>query len=1249
MRMKNYILLIVFLSFYTGLIAKDHSRKIQWHSEIENNYAGAVASFDGAYINEYNLPVYIENISLKKGERIELVNLNYEIVDIENDSQMLTKLPEKLSVLPQYVKSNGEKVALLDFIPLVYKEGELKKLVSFDIKIVNDPALKSAEIQNSVEWKSSSVLASGKWVKVKTDSRGIYKIPFSALQNEYGFTNPSEVKLYGNGGYMLPKMNDDFFYDDLEQIAIWHGNANGEQNLFFYSTGTVKWEWDENDEMFRHIPNDYSDVAYYYLSDVGTSKFVEQLPEETAQPTHTINEFVDYIVHEQDQHNLIESGRRWFGEQFGQGYSRTVSFTLEDPSQNNSSKILVEAAARSSSSSSLSVAVSGSNPEDIEFQSVNVTSVESLYADLDYRIYDFENLSSSFDVGLQYKASNNSSSAWLDFIVVNYTRQLNVNDQLIFRDNQSVGGNNVTSYQLGVSNSELQIWDITDYLNPKSLQFSSQGNQVSLKSSSETLKEFIAFYPGSQFPEPEKVEDVENQNLHASNLAEFIIITHPKFINQANELAGFHRQLDGMDVQVVLPEKIYNEFSSGIPDISGIRNFLRMCYERSNPAAGLKYVLFYGDGSFDNKDILGYGNNLIPTYQSANSLLPTSSFVTDDFFALLDEGEGEYSGLIDLGIGRIPCRTTAEAETVVDKIKNYVDTTSLGDWRNVVCFIGDDEDNPDFDYHTHVRQANNLANYAEGLNPGLTLDKIYFDAYIEEVGPGGQRYPGVEDAIKNRVDNGALILNYTGHANTTAMSDERVLGLNDIDSWSNYNQLPIFVTATCEISRFDLAEENSAGEHILFNPNGGGIGLFSTTRVVFSGPNFAINKEFYEHVFSQDENGENLRMGEIMRRTKNGVTGTNKRNFTLLGDPALKLAYPKFKVVTETINDKSVEIETDTISSLSTVTIKGYVADHLGNKLDDFNGELIPIVYDKAQMAETLGNGGERPFEFKVQNNIIYKGVTSVSDGDFEFTFIVPKDISYSVAPGKISYYADNGQDDAHGYSEDFYIGGSSGIVIDDNEGPEIELFLNDTTFQDGDVVGKNPVLIARVSDIHGINTVGTGIGHDITAVIDDDYSNIIVLNDFYLADKDSYQSGEVIYPLRNITVGEHTLRFKVWDVLNNSSEVLINFKVTADLEIVDVWCYPNPVTDYTNFQFAHNRSDETMDTRIEIFDMTGGLLDVVLQRQGSSRNTSFPILWQVNNSTMLYRSGTYLFRITIDADDGASASKTGRMVISKY
>ncbi|WP_372775748.1 type IX secretion system sortase PorU [Mangrovibacterium sp.] len=1096
---------------------------------------------------------------------------------------------------------------------------------------------------SAAEWASSSVLATGNWVKIKSTTRGIYQISYNTLRS-WGFSDPSKVRLYGSGGYMLSKLNDEPFMDDLQQNPVWLGkNSNNADCLFFYAGGTIRWSYYSSVGAFKHEGNDYSDESYYYLSDQGEPLFIESIPVETTEHGTDVYSFLDYQLYETNLENLIQSGRRWFGDRFQPAQSREYSFTVANPLASQPISVYTETAGRSSLSSSFSVYLNNSLKGTVTMAAVSTGDPIAQYASVGQQRISIADNQTTYNFRFTYNATNSSAIGWLDYIELNVQRELKmVGSVMNFRDPASVETGTVSRFNLSNVTSDLQVWDVTDNLSPRAVSFSQQSDLVQFTLGTDLLREFVAFYPKGTIPEATKVEDVANQNLHQMEIPEMIIISHPDFWESASELAAFHEESDLMDVEVIEPGKIYNEFSSGIPDVAGIRNFLRFCYDKSNAGSGqLKYLLFFGDGSYDNQNILGEGLNFIPTYQSENSLLPTSSFVSDDFFVLLDSGEGEYSGLIDLGVGRIPANTVEDAQIAVDKIKQYRSTDALGEWRNDICFIADDED-----VNTHMSQADQLADIVAAEMQAVNTSKIYFDAYTEESSPSGDQYPDVTAAINSKVKDGTLILNYTGHANELALAEEKVLGVQDIESWVNYSKLPVFVTATCEFSRFD-SDEKSGGEHILFNPNGGGIALFSTTRVVYSNPNFVLNSEFYNQLFQRDADGNYLRMGDVMKRTKNAVnTGINKRNFMFLGDPALKLAIPQYEVVTRTINGVDPSALVEPIGALSKVTITGEVVDADGNRMADFNGELIPVVYDKEVQTKTIGNGGETPFEYKIRNNRIYRGVSSVTNGQFEFSFIVPKDISYAVGSGKIIYYASNGSIDAHGANSSFQIGGNSGNVSSDVQGPSIELYLNQPSFQEGDQVGVNSILYLKLSDESGINTLSTGIGHDITAVLDGDNSNVIVLNDYYLADQDSYTTGTVVYPFTNLSVGEHSLTVKVWDVLNNSTEVTVSFVVTEEFLIEDVVCYPNPMDDFSRFKIIHNRPDDVVDGRIEFFDSNGRLLDIIEQKIFSNGNETEPILWQVTDRQVLVRSGTCVYRVVLTGTDGASASKSGVLII---
>ena len=1199
--------------------------------------------FEGSIvIDQSHLPSWFESFNLGS------VNAEVLIKDavFEPVQNFLINLTDSIGADLKYKSevgiSAGHAVLHVTIFPFVRRNNQIERLVAFTVSVNEIVNQLKAAIAN-YQWKSSSVLASGKWVKVSVKDKGIYKVTFDQLKS-WGFSDPDKVSLYGNSGYMLPSLNKDISADDLKAYPVWKGKDNANKDcIFFYSTGNIRLVENTVTGKYTHQQNHYSNQTYFYLSDQGTPLTINKIAELTETAGKEITSFANYTFHEKEALNLISSGSQWFGEKFSMGSSQTISLTLDNPDLTKMAQVKVSAAGKSSSSSNLSVLLNGISGNSVSFQSVDVNDATADYATNSSAESSITLSSAALPVKLTYNASNSSSEAYLDYISVNYQSLLNANaDVYSFRGKGNDGQIAVSAFVVGGATSSTKIIDVTDIYNSFEMPTTYANGQLRFKSNTPLTREYVAFNPGGTIPGPDLVGTVDNQNLHATDTPQMIIVSNSALLSAANTLAEFHRNNDQMTVLVVTPEVIYNEFSGGLPDPAGLRNYFKMCYDRGveSGKSTLKYVLLMGDGSYDNRNILGRNHNLIPTYQSDNSLSPTESFVTDDFFVFLDENEGGSLGTVDLGIGRISANTLTDATSVVDKIANYYKQASMGNWRNVVTFIADDEDN-----NTHMTQAESLAGFVNKTYPGFFTDKIYLDAYTQLSTSGGEKYPDVTTAINTRVKQGTLVMNYTGHANEKKLADEDVLDIDVIDSWNNYNRLPIFVTATCEFSRFD-ADETSAGETILFNPKGGGVGLFSTTRLVYSGANFVLNSQFFKYIFEKDPLGNNLRLGDVMQKAKAAAnTGTNQLNFTLLGDPAMQLANPKYLVKTTSINGNDAESQIDTISTLSIVTVKGYVADSNGTKLTSFNGEIVPTVYDKALMVKTLGNGGQTPMSYTVQNNIIYKGLASVKNGEFEFSFFVPKDISYKPGIGKILYYAYNETIDAQGSFDGFYVGGSSNSTISDSKGPDVKLFLNSYSFKDGDQVSASSVLLATISDETGINTSGIGIGHDITAILDGDNSNIMVLNDYFEADKDVYTSGKIVFPLTGLTEGEHTLVVKVWDVLNNSTEVKINFVVKDDFRIETVNCYPNPMWEQTKFIFTHNHPDETFDVQLEVFQSSGSRVDSFQTTVGSSGMESLPFEWTPASRRVKMKPGVYIFRITATSNDGKISTGSGRLV----
>jgi len=1242
--MRKYLLLFfISLTAFVSSDIRTNQVFLNWMGGVGNYEKGDgyVAWLENPGFPESGteIPVYTilyESRYEQQEVKISVENYRFEEINVELKSEILESVPNEITAETKKLCS-GDIVKYEIQLPAIKKEaGKLYRLISFDFKEIPIQKLKSA--LESHDWKSTSVLNSGNWVKVSTTEKGIYKIPYSKLTS-WGFTDPSAVCVYGSGALALSENPGEIAYDDLEQCAVWRNTNNGEECLFFYAPGSTSWTLN-NEGYFRHDNNDYSDIGYFFLSDKGSLKEPETVASVSDPATYSTSSFDEYALVENDINNLLDlgSGKQWFGKKFSNGTTRSYSFEVNDVA--GEASLFINAAARSYASSSMAVSANGTSLGSLSFSLVNTGDSYAVYANERNTRFPLDAESGTLSMSLNYVAANSNAEAWMDYMELSYRRSLIVReDALFFRDAASTGAGNVAEFSIENAGSTTKVINVSELNDVKEITGTLNNGTLTFRQAADDLQEYVVFNSDGNFLTPSYVSDVDNQDLHALSTPEYLIISYPSFLSAAEVLADFHREYDGMSVQVVNAEEVYNEFSSGSKNATGIRNFIKMFYDRGD---GLKYVLLLGDGSYDNKGINSESTNFLPTFQSDNSLSPTSSFVTDDYFVMLDADESVYSGAIDLGIGRIPATTLYEAQLVVDKVKRYYEPEALGSWRNRITFIGDDEDSG-----LHMNQSEQLADSVNANNNAFYTDKIYLDAYVQEVTTSGERYPDVNTAIDERVEDGVLILNYVGHANNRYLATEKVLDISAINSWTNTNTLPIFVTATCEFSRFD-SDETSAGEYVLFNENGGGIGLFSTTRVVYASANFVLSKSFYSQIFKNDENGDHYRLGDVMRYAKINIgTSINKRNFSLLADPALRLSFPKYRVITETINSQDANSDTTVIGALQKVTVAGYVADAFGNKIDDFNGTLIPTVYDKEIKMQTLGNGGETPVTFKVRENVIYKGESTVENGSFSFSFVVPKDISYGLGNGKIMYYADNGEVDAHGAFENFTIGGN-GSDISDNQGPDIELYLDSEDFRSGDKTGSSPVLLANLSDENGINTVGTGIGHDITAVLDGDNSSIIVLNNYYQGNADDYTSGSITYPLSDLSVGAHTLTLKAWDVANNSSEVEIEFEVTSDLLISEISNYPNPVSGYTYFVLEHNQGDASLDVIIDIYDLSGRSIDRFQTTVSSSSGTTTPIRWDMSESEVTATAGIYIYRALVQNGDGIISSKSGKMIIAR-
>ncbi len=1216
-------------------------------------------SFEGAYYYEMDgLPFLLEkfpvhtsqanvNVTLINQIFVPVMASEYKIVSASGLTDTV------INVSANIITARKEPMVQIELMPIRWNESKhiFEKLIEFDIVIdvVDIPEL----TRESSQYAESSVLATGQWFKVKLSRSGIYKVTYDELSS-MGFdmaTNPSRIAVFGNGGGVLPEKNDVFRHDDLSENPIEvvggdDGSFDQGDYILFYGEGPVVWKYSSVTQSFYHQTSYYKDHTYYFITALTyPAKRIQILEPPSGGSDIEISDFTDYAVHELCERNIAGIGRTWYGEIFD--YDLDYEFVFDFPNiikQTDNAYFKARFAAKAYSSSNFKISINGQVEKILSMPTLS-TGDRYQYAKSAETNFNFTPSNDQLIVDIVYQRSSSTSVGYLDFFELNVQRELKfADDQMMFR--QIINeGSSIAKYNLSQAGQNISVWDISNPVNPQKVLTQVEGSGLTFKADATTFHEYIAFTT-SNFLAVEFVKEISNQNLHSYRNIDYLIITHPDFLAEAGILADFHRLHGNLEVLVATTDQVYNEFSSGGQDISAIRDFAKMLYDDSEPGKEIKYLLLFGDASYDYKDILPDNSNFVPCWESVKSLNIVSSIATDDYFGFLDDGEGVDGAkdLVDIGIGRFVVASVEEAQSAIDKTIHYsVNTTKvMAPWRNIVTFVADDGDG-----NRHLKDAERLAMIFDTAFPVYNVDKIYLDAYEQISTPGGQRAPAVNQAINERIEKGTLIVNYSGHGGEIGLAHERIVQIPDIVSWENYDNLSVFITATCEFTRYDDPKRVSAGELVFLNEKGGGISLFTTSRATFAGANLALNMAIYNNNLFEKIDGEYPRFGDVIRRSK--LHGTdNDKKFILVGDPACKMAYPEHRAETVKINSRVVTPdESDTIRALQLVKVEGIVTNEGGDKLTDFNGEMFPAVYDKKTEIQTYGDENS-PYTFYIRKNLIFNGKASIINGDFDFEFMVPKDIAYKYGDGKISYYFRNTETDGNGYYQNIVIGGFDENAEPDTEGPVIELFMNDTTFAPGDFTNQNPVLMAFVSDESGINTTGNGIGHDIVSVIDDNKGLTFVLNDYYEADENKYNKGKIVYPFSELPDGEHNLSFKVWDVHNNSSTAYLNFVVVSIDQVVveNLMNYPNPFINETSFVFDHNQKGNEIDVMLEIFRLDGQIVRTINTTLHPEGFRSEPIIWDgdtYNGGKIV--PGFYVYQVTVRNEIGSIGYDQSKLI----
>lgn len=1257
----SLLTIFLFLEVPAQVLLESKTVQLQWQANDSLQLPGKEKierlSFKGAFYPAFNstIPYYNDRLDLFDKDLDITATLSEITVEPLDEAQMQwienITIPSDFTVRTTVLTGRDEafvqaRISSLRLNPVTQR---IERLSGFKLNYFYEVA---TDLKDSgTQFATQSVLATGTWHKMRINKSGIFKISYSELQAmgiNVGALNPKNIRIYGNGGGPIAEANRAFRYDDLFEnpiVVVGEEDNVFNQNdyILFYGQGPLVWDFDAASGFFDHRPTYYDDYSYYFITtDLGAGKRIQtQNPQ--GEIAETVTSFLDHQLYEQDLVNLSNTGRTWYGDLFDVNLSKDFTFDFPNIDISKKGRVITDLAARAFGPSGFQLSVDANVLQTISIDATQETGYD--WAKGNGANRQFFPAGDRITVNLKYNRSLNSSRGWLDFIEVNAYRNLRfTSPQMQFNNVKLYNTDVFVKMEMSGVNSAIEVWDISEAVNPFKVQSSLQGNQLTFLTPANQLHRFIAF-DKSSFLSVENVGLVANQNLHGIRDVDYLIITHPDFLEQAQRLAQIHRDESDLTVLVTTPSLIYNEFSSGAQDVSAIRDFARMLYSESSVGKRLRYLLLFGDASFDYKDKLSGNTNYVPTYETVTSLNLVNSIATDDYYGYLDRFEnGSEDSLLDIGIGRFPVATALEAEQMVDKVVKYISAEPevMAPWRNEITLISDDGDT-----NQHLSDSENIANLLRSDYPDFNLVKIHLDAYKQIATPGGQKAPDVNEAINKKMARGTLIVNYSGHGGEIGWTEEKILQIADINSWRNRSKLPVFITATCEFSRYDDPQRTSAGEMVFMNPAGGAIAMFTTARATYSATNLRLNRAIFNNNVFEKLNGEYPRFGDVIRRSK--LEGdANDRKFVLLGDPALQLSFPKEKVITTHINGNAVGTTADTLKALDITTVRGMVANNEGQQLTNFDGVLYAIVYDKENQIKTLGDQGPTS-TFLLRSSILHKSTVEVKNGIFEFTFMMPKDIGYQYGPGKISYYATDLNTDAQGSYENFLVGGFSHNTVDDNDGPKIRLFIGDTTFVSGGFTDENPNVLALLSDENGINTTGSGIGHDLVATLTGATERYAIINEFYSAKLNKSSEGIVVYPFANLNAGKHTLTLKAWDILNNSNTATIEFEVVLSdaMRIDNLSNYPNPFNGITHFVFDHNQSADPLDVEIQIFNTNGQLVrKIIANEHYSSGYRSLPIQWD-GRSEMGFpvAKGLYIYRAVVKNVKGVTAEKRSKLL----
>ena len=1291
--MKTLYTLAVSFVCLTLFGQKQQNIVLQWNNNpllFSNNIQYSVPNFQTEYFYfdssnnkiffNYDLPVS-DFITYND---LEVSNIIYESIKKEDLGSLdLVNIPTTPQTLVKKSISRDKKSLYLQLSPIIKEGNSFKRIKSLQIIPRNNQTNFNTLDINSVPEISNSVLSTGEWFRFYVEKSGVYRLSKNFLQNlgmNLNNADPRKIKIYGNGGRMLPLKNNEEYPFDLQQIAIQiigenDGSFDNQDYILFYAEGVDTY----NLESDTHL-NIYSDRSYYYITASGfeNGKRISEIVEPTQAPTLTVSEFDDYQFHERDLYNFTYYGRKWFGEQFIIQNEQTFQFDFPNLVTSVPVKARVVTAINKDLSASFTLKANNTEFGTISFSTPPISNNDILGKEKALNT-TFNTTSSSVAITITY--SNNgvpTLNGYLDYIALTARRQLKgTGKQFQFRYDEAASHTGVIEYQLSNMNSVTQIWDVTDIYNITKKE-NSGNSAMNLKAFMGELRKYVVVEPSDYYtPSREQSPRVINQNLKGTVLKnnqgvftdiDYLIIT-PAFLNtQAEKLAAFHRNNSGLVVKVVNLENIYHEFSSGKQDIGAIKNFVRYVYHNaSTPEKRVKYLNLFGDASYDFKNRIQGNTNIVPIFQpyngNGNTTFGEGQYCSDDYFGMMDENEGlitNSSDKADVAVGRMLVSNTQQAEEMIQKVFDYYDEKSYGRWRNNITLIADDIDKSS-DSNLQFK-LNELADAIQQNKPFFNVNKIYTDSYIQETSSGGARYPQARKDIINAFEYGSLMFNYLGHGGEGGLAHERIFELVDGQNLSNRYKYPLFITVTCTFTKFDNPLHPTAGEYVYWNSKGGAVNMITTTRVIGISTAENFNIRLGEVLFSYGnyENEPYPTIGEALRRAKNDYSSTieGTRMVACIGDPALQLAIPKPKAVLTHINDIPFAEFTGSLEALSYVKLKGTIQTETGQLLSNYNGELAVQIFDKKISRTTLGNDGYTQsgelltMDFDVLGETIFRGNASVSNGRFEFGFVVPRDIRIPIDYGRISFYAKRlspALEDQTGYSDEIKVGGLNENAPVDNTPPTVKLYMNDTNFISGGITNDSPIFLAFLEDENGLNTAG-GIGHDMIAILDGDETNPFVLNDYYQTELDDYKNGKISYPFRDLEPGLHTITFKAWDVYNNMVTAEIQFVVVGEdkIKLENVLNYPNPFVSYTEFWFSHNRPFEPLEVQVQVMTVTGKVVRSINRTILTEGFLSREITWDGKDDFGdKIGKGVYIYKLTVKSTfSGKKSEKFEKLVI---